>query len=323
MPYHPRPARWRALAVAAAWAFSWAFVWAGTAQAQPRRAPIIDVHVHAQDLWAPPGVEAASVVPPGFLRPPAGIRAAQSTADLQRATLAALDEHRVVKAVVSGRWAREYQRARPGRILASPLLNSAQPEAEVLRQAYAAGHFQALAEFMPQYAGLAPNDPALVPYFAMAEDMDIPVGLHVGLGSPGAAYTGSPGFRMAVANPLLLEEVLVRHPRLRLYVAHAGWPQLDAMLALLYAHPQVYVDIGVINWYLPVAEFHRYLKALVDAGFSQRIMFGSDQMVWPDAIGLAIRRTEEAPFLDADQRRDIMCRNAMRFFRFDANTCDG
>lgn len=290
--------------------------------AAARRPPIIDVHVHAQDLWGPPGVEAAEIFPPGFVRPPAGIRAALGTAELQRDTLAMLERHRIVKAVTSGRWAEAYRAAQPERIVASPLLNGTQVGVDELRAAFRTGRFQALAEFMPQYSGLAPDAAALRPYFALAEELDIPVGIHLGLGPPGAAYLGSPAFRMAHGNPLLLEDVLVRHPKLRLYVMHAGWPQLDAMLALLYAHPQVYVDVAVINWFLPRAEFHRYFKALVDAGFGERIMFGSDQMIWPDAIGLAVRQTEEAPFLDEKQRRDIMCRNAMRFFRFPSTTCD-
>ncbi len=86
---------------------------------------------------------------------------------------------------------------------------------------------------MPQYSGLAPNDPSLEPYFALAEELDVPVSIHVGLGPPGAAYAGSPTYRMAHSNPLLLEDVLVRHPKLRLYVMHAGWPMLDEMVGLL------------------------------------------------------------------------------------------
>jgi predicted TIM-barrel fold metal-dependent hydrolase len=38
-----------------------------------------------------------------------------------------------------------------------------------------------------------------------------------------------------------MEEVLVRHPRLRVYLMHAGYPMLDDLLAVMYAHPQVYV----------------------------------------------------------------------------------
>ncbi len=48
-------------------------------------------------------------------------------------------------------------------------------------------------------------------------------------------------------------------------------------------------------------------------------MYGSDQMQWPDAIGIAIERIESAPFLTNSQQRDILYNNAVRFFRLDAS----
>jgi predicted TIM-barrel fold metal-dependent hydrolase len=87
------------------------------------------------------------------------------------------------------------------------------------------------------------------------------------------------------------------------------------MVALLFFYPNVYVDISAINWLLPREEFHFYLKRLVNAGFSKRIMFGSDQMYWPDAIELAIEGVESADFLSEEQKRDIFYNNAVRFFR--------
>ena len=98
---------------------------------------------------------------------------------------------------------------------------------------------------------------------------------------------------------------------------HAGYPYIDEMIAILYAHPQVYVDIGVIDWTRPRAEFHRYLQRLVESGYGKRILFGSDQMVWVDAIGLAIEAVESAPFLSEGQKDDIFFNNAVRFFRLE------
>jgi uncharacterized protein len=75
------------------------------------------------------------------------------------------------------------------------------------------------------------------------------------------------------------------------------------------------VDLGVINWYVPRPAFHRYLRQLVEAGFEDRIMFGSDQMYWPDAIPLAIEGVESADFLTPAQRSAIFHDNAARFLR--------
>ena len=150
---------------------------------------------------------------------------------------------------------------------------------------------------------------------ALAEELDMPVGIHIGTGPPGAIYLGASGYRARLHSALTLEEVLVRHPRLRVYVMHAGFPLLDDMLALMYAHPQVYVGVGVIVFTQPRASFYRYLQGIVDAGFGNRVMFGSDHMVWPDAIDRSIAVIDEAPFLSDGQKRDILYHNAARFLR--------
>ena len=44
-------------------------------------------------------------------------------------------------------------------------------------------------------------------------------------------------------------------------------------------------------------------------------MFGSDNMVWPETIAFAIERIKKAPFLTAQQKRDILFNNAATFLR--------
>ncbi len=153
------------------------------------------------------------------------------------------------------------------------------------------------------------------PFWALAQELDIPVGIHVGTGPPGAIYLGSKHYRARLHSPLTMEEVLVKYPRLRVYLMHAGYPMLDDLLALLYAHPQVYVDTGIIIFQQPRKEFYRYLRRIVEAGFGKRIMFGSDQIIWPGMIERAVKVIEEAPFLSEEQKRDIFYNNAARFLR--------
>src|SRR5690606_42059674 len=97
--------------------------------------------------------------------------------------------------------------------------------------------------------------------------------------------------------------MLKRHPKLRVWLMHAGWPYLQETKALMYVYPQLYADVSVSNWIIPRAEFHGYLEALLTAGLGDRLMFGSDQMVWPEAITLAIEGVDNGPFLDAAQQR--------------------
>ena len=120
---------------------------------------------------------------------------------------------------------------------------------------------------------------------------------------------------MRLSDPLLLEESLLRYPKLRIYVMHAGYPMGDHMVGLLLAHPQVYVDVAVLTWMIPRKAFHAYLKRLTDAGFEKRVMFGSDSAFWPDALTVAIESIQSADFLSIAQKADILYNNAVRFLR--------
>lgn len=107
----------------------------------------------------------------------------------------------------------------------------------------------------------------------------------------------------------------MRHPRLRVYIMHAGYPMIDELRALLFSYPQVYVDLGGIVYTEPPPAFHGFLRQIVDAGYGDRVMFGSDQMIWPGVIEPAIAAIEQAPYLTPAQKRDILYNNAARFLR--------
>ena len=84
---------------------------------------------------------------------------------------------------------------------------------------------------------------------------------------------------------------------------------------LLGQYPNLYGDLSTMTWVIPRSAFHTYLKALIQAGLGKRLMFGSDQMRWPEMIGKAIEAIETADFLTAEQKRDIFYNNAARFLR--------
>jgi len=289
---------------------------ASTASAQTNekdRPAIVDVHVHAyakDERWT------HKVANPITGQP----MTATTEQTHMQATLAEMKKYNIVKAVVSNDYQAvlRWSGASAEHIIVSYGFDDpSAPDLDFLRREHAAGRLKALGEIGTQYGGIAPNDAKMEPYYALAEELGIPVGIHIGLSKPGIAYDDSPKYRAALSNPMLLEEVLIRHPKLRIYVMHAGWPMSDQMVALMWAHPQVYVDTGVIDWALPRKEFHAYLRRLVEAGFGKRIMFGSDQMVWPEAIGMAVEGIESAAFLTPGEKRDILYNNAVRFFRLD------
>ena len=171
-----------------------------------------------------------------------------------------------------------------------------------------------------QYEGLSPSDPSVDPYFALAEELDIPVAIHMGTGGSGRANVAMPKYRGSMGNPLLLEELLARHPKLRVQVMHAGYPMIDNTLTLLQASSHVYVDVAGLIWSYPLKEVNRYIERLVDAGFGDRVMFGTDQLGWPKLMSYSISIIQNADYLTTAQKRDILYNNAARFLRLDASS---
>ena len=281
---------------------------------QTDRLPIIDVHLHSRSLAA---LKAQGPNPITGTKPPGSVE------EHMKQTLAIMDQYNIVLGIVSGgsrdlralEGPTQFKKRAPDRIWAAPAFGKPVLGVEELRSLYKSGDLSAMGEITAQYEGLSPSDMSLEPYFALAESLDIPVGIHTGLSFPGITQMGFPEFRVSLGNPVLFEELLNRHPKLRVWLMHAGWPFLAETIGILNVYPQVYVDIAVINWIRPREEFYSYLKELVKSGFGNRIMFGSDQMSWPDAIGMAVESIQRADFLSEQEKRDILYNNAARFLK--------
>jgi len=287
--------------------------------------PIIDMHMHMYQ-WNKYGN------PPEPNMITGKVPAARTDNQAVDAYLAEMKRYNIVLAVGSGELdtvARWLKRA-PNRLIGgiefpkftTPVYQRREvwPDPKTLSPLYTSDKLGLVGEISAQYAGAALNDPRLDTYFAMAAKLGVPVCVHSGFGPPMSPYRGDPDFRMRYGDPLLLEDILVKYPHLRVYIAHGGYPFLDHTIALMMQYQQVYVDISAIDWLLTETEFHHYLQRLVQARLGKRILFGTDQMIWPDAVGRAIRAVESADFLTKDQKRAIFFDNAVRFLRLDPDT---
>ena len=301
----------------------------------PHGGPVIDMHLHAFPMdELPPGVPTCPgdqdvtipTIDPRdeldfskFVTCERPIFAPADDAGLRDGTLAALRKHDVRRAMTEGpvELVADWRSKAPDVILPGVAFGKRTDKSiEELRRLHAAGQLAVLGEVYIQYRGHRADDQRYEPYFALAEELDIPVGIHLGEGPPAAArFPGYEEYRASMGSPFLLEDVLRKHPKLRIYVMHYASPLVDEMIAMMFTHPNLYVDVSCNNWAFPRAQFHDALKRMVDAGFGKRILFGSDQMYWPDAIGEAIKSIEQASFLSEAQKRDILYNNAARFLR--------
>lgn len=286
--------------------------------------PIIDMHMHATNVQL--GPEGMPLPVPLVCYPgpceggPAG---ATTEAEILRMTLDAMDRHHIVLGFLSGYDAsatslesrpervEAWTRAAPSKFIPSVFLpQPGDPPLTLLRTEYMEGRLKGLGEVATQYYGYRPNDAALAPYFALAAELDIPTHIHTaGIGAP------MPSFRPSAGSPLLLEDILARHPGLRLFVENCGFPFTQDWIAVAYQYPQLYCEVSTATWIVNRNAFNAHLRALVEAGLSTRIMFGSDQMQWPETIALAIDAIATAAFLSEQQKADIFYNNAARFLR--------
>ena len=310
--------------------FSGHFMLVSLAIAQPgglvaqERAPIIDMHMHASNVQVGPDGSPLPVPLRCYPGPCEGGPAAATTEEeVLRMTLAAMDRHNIVLGFLSGfdiapdsltpnfERVQAWVNAAPGRFMPGAFLSQpGSPTVEFLRKEYVEGRLEGLGEIATQYYGHRPDDSALAPYFSLAAELDIPTHIHtLGIGAP------LPTFRSSAGNPLSLEDVLARHSDLRIFVENSGFPFTQEWIAIAYQYPQLYGEVSTATWIVNRNAFNSHLRTLVEAGLSKRIMFGSDQMQWPETIALAIEAIETADFLTEEQKRDILYNNAARFLR--------
>jgi predicted TIM-barrel fold metal-dependent hydrolase len=301
--------------------------------------PVIDIHVHAMDESFPglgpmcPNPSGFAASDPSTQEAPFGWVLEECTPKLYPSAkgeyiqdVVAEWERLNVTAVVFGDPAsvKKWQDAAPGRVIPGTSFNEGMTPGvrvplEDLRKAFTEDGFKVMGEIGLQYEGLSPSDPSVDAYFALAEELDVPVGIHMGTGGSGRANVTMPKFRGSMGDPLLLEDLLARHPKLRVQVMHAGYPMIDNMLTLLQANSHVYVDVAGLIWSYPLKEVNRYIERLVDGGFADRVMFGTDQLGWPKLMTYSISIIQNADYLTPKQKRDILYHNAARFLRLETD----
>lgn len=283
--------------------------------AQPKTR-IIDMHVHSYTNSDFGGKESATDY--------YGMKGAGNAEVHRVETFAAFKKWNVVKAVVSGHpgsvanWS---AKDTDDIVIRGILMYSPEDyELDTLKfeQLIKEKKIEVFGEIAPYYSGTTLSDSIWQPYLRICEKYDIPVAVHTGGGDPGGTYSWSPKARLQLGDPYLIEDVLVRYPKLRIYMMHAGgedWPERGIRLMAYY--PQLYTDVAAMLWVEPNTQRYiaDFLKNAKHAGYLNRVMFGSDQMIWPYAIEKSINFLNSLDFLTKQDKEDIFYNNAARFLK--------
>lgn len=276
---------------------------------------IIDMHIHSY------GENAFN-----SSRPPVdyyGVKGAANANDHRTQTFASFKKLNIVKAVVSGDpqsvddWVAHDSSKRiiRGILMYSP--GEYGIDSLTFEQMVQDHRIEVFGEIAPYYSGGTLSDEQWQPYLRICEKYDIPVAVHTGGGDPGGTYSYAPKARLKYGDPYLIEDILVKYPKLRIYINHAGEDWYEHALRLMAYYPQLYTDIAVLLWVEPLDQRYaiNFLKAAKQAGYLDRVMYGSDQMMWPYAIEKSVSFLNSLTFLSKKDKDDLFYNNARRFLK--------
>ncbi|MBT2489757.1 amidohydrolase [Streptomyces sp. ISL-96] len=134
-------------------------------------------------------------------------------------------------------------------------------------------------KFHPSIQAFSPNDPLAYPFYEAIEELGVPALFHTGQTGIGAGVPGGGGIRLKYSNPMLVDDVAVDFPQLRIILAHPSFPWQDEALAVATHKPHIYIDLS--GWspkYFP-PQLVRYANTLL----KDKVLFGSDYpVITPD-----------------------------------------
>jgi uncharacterized protein len=160
-----------------------------------------------------------------------------------------------------------YVASDPSRMIGFAAVEPTSPSAvEVVRHAHFELGLRGI-KISPVYQNFDPRDPRLTDFYSEAARLDMPLMVHQGTTFPRRAP-------LRWANPLLLEDVAIAFPTLRIIIAHLGHPWETEAIVVIRKQPNVFGDISALH-YRP----WRYWQALVTAseyGVLPKLLLASD-----------------------------------------------
>ncbi len=138
----------------------------------------------------------------------------------------------------------------------------------------------------PNYQDFDPLGPAALRIYALAERHGLPILFHQGA-SP---VRDAP---LRFAHPLVMDEVAIRFPELRVVMAHMGHPWQRDTIVTIRKHPHVYADVSGL-FYRPWS-FYEGMRLATEWGVLGKLLFGSDFPIATPAETVAGLRAVNAP----------------------------
>ena len=122
----------------------------------------------------------------------------------------------------------------------------------------------------PTYSHFYPNDERLDPIYEKCIELDIPLHVHMG-------WTPIINAPMKYQDPILLDDVGIKFRKLKVIVAHLGYPWVDQAICMVAKHPNFYCDMAYWCGFGPEYLYQALLK-LKSLNAIDRILYGSENI---------------------------------------------
>lgn len=151
------------------------------------------------------------------------------------------------------------------------------------------------------------SDRKMYPLYAKCIELDVPVNIHCSINFATSTY-------MKYGHPMLLDEVMVDFPELRVCASPPGFPWVHELIGVAWRHPNVRIGLVAVrpkyltvegSGYEPLLQYGRTI-------LKDRIIFGSAYPLGP--IGRAVAEVEALP-IDESVKRLWLHDNAKAFLR--------
>jgi len=155
----------------------------------------------------------------------------------------------------------------------------------------------------PHWFSLAPDHARWYPIYAKCCELELPYMLQVGQNLIYQKDVRLP----SVARPILLDQVAIDFPELKLIGIHVGTPWADEMIAMAWKHKNVFIGIDAYApKHLPESLIH-YMNSYG----SDKVLFGTD---WPVIDPRRAAKEVEDHNLRPESFRKVMRENALEVF---------
>lgn len=134
-------------------------------------------------------------------------------------------------------------------------------------------------KFHPNIQQFHPNDPIAYPFYELIEKAGSIALFHTGHSGVGSGLPGGGGIRLKYGNPMLIDDVAVDFPSMKIVMAHPSFPWQDEALSVALHKPQVFIDLS--GW--APRRFPPQLIAYMRSALKRQVLFGSDYpLITPD-----------------------------------------